>query len=212
MLDEIGEMSAETQAKFLRVLEGHSFERVGGHESIQVDVRVVAATNRDLQAMVRDGQFRQDLYYRLNVVEIVVPPLRSRGNDCLYLAQFFLDRFNAEMGRKIEGFSEAAKKRLVAYSWPGNIRELKNVVERAVVLNANSEIDASDLALTPAVAGGSTNAIHSETPAEMTLAELEREHIERVLRHTGGNKSRASAILGIERSTLDRKLKRFADK
>jgi transcriptional regulator with GAF, ATPase, and Fis domain len=210
MLDEIGEMSAETQAKFLRVLEGHSFERVGGHEPIRVDVRVVAATNRDLQAMVRDGSFRQDLYYRLNVVEIVVPPLRSRGSDCLHLAQFFLDRFNSEMGRKIEGFTEAAKKRLVAYSWPGNIRELKNVVERAVVLSTKSEIDAADLALTPAIEAGSANSVHTDTPAEMTLAALEREHIERVLRHTSGNKSRASAILGIERSTLDRKLKKFA--
>jgi DNA-binding NtrC family response regulator len=211
MLDEIGEMSAEIQAKFLRVLEGHSFERVGGQEPIRVDVRVVAATNRDLQSMVRDGQFRQDLYYRLNVVEIVVPPLRSRGKDCLQLAQFFLDRFNAEMGRKIEGFTEAAKKRLVAYSWPGNIRELKNVVERAVVLSTKTEIDAADLALTPAIEGGSMSTAYAETPAEMTLAELEREHIERVLRHTDGNKSRASTILGIERSTLDRKLKKFAD-
>ncbi len=209
MLDEIGEMGAEIQAKFLRVLEGHPFERVGGHEPIRVDVRVVAATNRDLQAMVRDGKFRQDLYYRLHVVEIVVPPLRERGNDCLALAQFFLERFNSEMGRKINGFTEAAKKRLLDYRWPGNIRELKNVIERAVVLNTKSEIDESDLALAPAVDSSSTAGGDDATP-EMTLAQLERRHIQRVLRHTGGNKSRASAILGIERSTLDRKLKRFA--
>ncbi len=211
MLDEIGEMSAEIQAKFLRVLEGHPFERVGGHEPIRVDVRVVAATNRDLQSMVRDGHFRQDLYYRLHVIEIVVPPLRQRGNDCLLLAQYFLDRFNSEIGRKIEGFTEAAKARLVNYPWPGNIRELKNVVERAVVLNTKSEIDESDLSLAPAVKGGSANVAGSDSAIEMTLAKLEQSHIERVLRHTSGNKSRAAAILGIERSTLDRKLKRFAE-
>ena len=209
MLDEIGEMSPEIQAKFLRVLEGHPFERVGGHEPIKVDVRVVAATNRDLQAMVRDGKFRQDLYYRLHVVEILVPPLRSRGKDCLCLAEYFLAQFNQEMGRKIEGFTDAAKKRLLQYSWPGNIRELKNVIERAVVLNTKTQIDASDLSLSSTLEGGSA-AIDSNDPTEMTLAELEQIHIERVLRHTDGNKSRAAAILGIERSTLDRKLKRFS--
>lgn len=210
MLDEIGEMSAETQAKFLRVLEGHPFERVGGHEPIGVDVRVVAATNRDLQAMVRDGEFRQDLYYRLHVVEIIVPPLRSRGRDCLLLAEFFLDRFNLEMGRKIEGLTAAAQQRLLDYRWPGNIRELKNVIERAVVLNTKNQIDETDLALTPAVESEMEQHSGAESSAEMTLAQLEQRHIERVLRHTDGNKSRAASILGIERSTLDRKLKKFA--
>ena len=210
MLDEIGEMSAEIQAKFLRVLEGHPFERVGGHEPIRVDVRVVAATNRDLQAMVRDGKFRQDLYYRLHVVEIIVPPLRTRGDDCFELAQFFLDRFNAEMGRRIDGFSDAARKRIIGYDWPGNIRELKNVIERAVVLNTKSQIDVADLALSPAVEARGPEPTLSASAVEISLAELERQHIERVLRHTGGNKSRAATILGIERSTLDRKLKRFA--
>lgn len=208
MLDEIGEMSAEIQAKFLRVLEGHPFERVGGHQPIRVDVRVVAATNRDLAAMVREGKFRQDLYYRLHVVEIVVPPLRQRGDDCLHLAEYFLQNFNTAMGRRIDGFTDAAKRRMLNYSWPGNIRELKNVVERAVVLNADPLIDEADLALSPAAGG--TVAAAAEAPVEMTLAELEREHIERVLRHTKGNKSRAASILGIERSTLDRKLKKYA--
>ena len=214
MLDEIGEMSAETQAKFLRVLEGHPFERVGGQSPITVDVRVVAATNRDLQAMVAEGKFRQDLYYRLHVVEILVPPLRKRGKDVISLAEHFLDLFNQKMGRKIEGFSKAAKKRLVEYSWPGNVRELKNVVERAVVLNTKTTIEASDLVLSPAIHGGKLPAGMSDAgnaaAVDTTLAELERSHIERVLRHTEGNKSRASAILGIERSTLDRKLKKFA--
>lgn len=209
MLDEIGEMSAETQAKFLRVLEGHPFERVGGHEPIRVDVRVVAATNRDLQSMVREGKFRQDLYYRLHVIEILVPPLRQRGKDCLHLAEYFLQQFNLEMGRKIEGFTDSAKKRLAAYSWPGNIRELKNVIERAVVLNTKTHIDDSDLALSPALEAETASAA-SEVSPELTLAALERAHIERVLRHTDGNKSRAASILGIERSTLDRKLKKFS--
>lgn len=208
MLDEIGEMSQEIQAKFLRVLEGHPFERVGGHEPIKTNVRVVAATNRDLKSMVAEGSFRQDLYYRLNVVEIIVPPLRSRGKDCLHLAEFFLQRFNTEMGRRIEGFSVAAEKRLVDYGWPGNVRELKNVVERAVVLNTKSIIDESDLAIDRGTVAPNA-ADQSAANVELSLAQLERQHISRVLRHTDGNKSRASSILGIERSTLDRKLKRF---
>ena len=146
------------------------------------------------------------------MVEIVVPPLRQRGQDVIALAEFFLDRFNQEMGRKICGFTKDAKQRLLDYSWPGNIRELRNVVERAVVLNTKSMIDASDLALAPAVSGGGTEVaaeLGSEN-VEVTLAALEQAHIERVLRHTEGNKSRAATILGIERSTLDRKLKKFA--
>jgi Nif-specific regulatory protein len=208
MLDEIGEMSAEVQAKFLRVLEGHPFERVGGQEAIHSDVRVVAATNRDLQSMVSEGTFRQDLYYRLHVVEIFVPPLRQRGKDALQLAEFFLHQFNSEMGRKIEGFTSAAKKQLAGYAWPGNIRELKNVIERAVVLNTKNLVDESDLMLSPATVAGTAAAEPSYD--EISLAELERLHIERVLCHTEGNKSRAAAILGIERSTLDRKLKKYA--
>lgn len=208
MLDEIGEMSPDIQAKFLRVLEGHPFERVGGHEPIRVDVRVVAATNRDLQAMVREGRFRQDLYYRLNVVEVVVPPLRHRGGDVVLLANHFLDRFNKEMGRKIEGITQGAKKKLRTHDWPGNIRELKNVIERAVVLNRKTVIDEDDLAIT--TSSITPNTTEDEAAVEITLAELERTHIERVLRYTEGNKSRAAVILGIERSTLDRKLKRYA--
>ncbi len=209
MLDEIGEMSGEMQAKFLRVLEGHPFERVGGQDAIRADVRIVAATNRDLQKMVAEGKFRQDLYYRLHVVEIVVPPLRSRGKDCLRLADFFLDRFSSEMGRKIQGFTDAAKKRMADYAWPGNIRELKNVIERAVVLSTKAVIDESDLMLLPASSGAS--AASTEASGQpISLAELERRHIEQVLRDTDGNKSRAAAILGIERSTLDRKLKKYA--
>lgn len=212
MLDEIGEMDAEIQAKFLRVLEGHPFERVGGQSAIKVDVRVVAATNRDLQSMVAEGKFRQDLFYRLHVIEIVVPPLRKRGNDILLLAEHFLAQFNDQMGRRITTISDAAKRMLLDYGWPGNIRELRNVIERSVVLNSGSTIEAEHLLLTPAMSAGSgdSDSIASNSPVEVSLADLERSHIERVLRHTDGNKSRAASILGIERSTLDRKLKKFA--
>jgi len=220
MLDEIGEMNSELQAKLLRVLEGHPFERVGGHQPIRVDVRVVAATNRDLQAMVGKGTFRQDLYYRLHVVEIYVPPLRARQHDGLLLAKFFLDQFNQQMGRRIEGFTRSAQQKLLNYHWPGNIRELRNVVERAVVLNQKTVIDENDLVLSPAELVGperidklANDKMANQDDAasiEISLAKLEQQHIERVLRYTDGNKSRASAILGIERSTLDRKRKKYA--
>lgn len=210
MLDEIGEMDPEIQAKFLRVLEGHPFERVGGQAAIKVDVRVVAATNRDLQQMVAEGKFRQDLFYRLHVVEILVPPLRQRGADVVVLANHFLHQFNAQMGRRIESISPEAEKLLLNYRWPGNIRELRNVIERAVVLNSGNSIEAKHLMLTPATQAPEPSAELSPSNVELSLSELEQQHIQRVLRHTDGNKSRAASILGIERSTLDRKLKKFA--
>jgi Nif-specific regulatory protein len=213
MLDEIGEMSPKTQAKFLRVLEGHPFERVGGSEAIKVDVRVIAATNRDLEKDVAEGTFRRDLYFRLHVLEIVVPALRKRPEDIPELAEYFLHRFVAETGSKIVGFTPRAMEELLRYRWPGNVRELKNVIERAVVLTRGPYIDAEDLVLTRLRTAGDTDAIvtdgrevHSE-PA--SLEEVERRHILEILRQTGWNKSRASAILGIERSTLDRKIRRY---
>ena len=218
MLDEIGEMDIEIQAKFLRVLEGHPFERVGGQEAIRVDVRVVAATNRDLQQMVEEKRFRQDLYYRLHVVELLIPPLRDRGQDSLLIAEHFLNQLNHQMGRKITGFSDEAQRILLNYPWPGNVRELRNVVERAVVLNTKSVIEAEDLSLSPTLGSNLTGSgfdaaltgqVITEDSSEISLADLERKHIDRVLQHTGGNKSRAASILGIERSTLDRKLKRY---
>ena len=147
MLDEIGEMSPNIQAKFLRVLEGHPFERVGGSEAIDVDVRVIAATNRDLEKDVAEGTFRRDLYFRLHVLEIFVPPLRKRIEDVAELAQHFVRRFNIETGRKILGFTPPAIDVLQRYRWPGNVRELKNVVERAVVLARSDLIGIEDLNL-----------------------------------------------------------------
>ncbi len=213
MLDEIGEMALEIQAKFLRVLEGHEFERVGGHQSLKTDVRVVAATNRDLQQAVRESRFRADLYFRLNVVEIYVPPLRQRDLDILHLAEFFLQRFSSRMARKISGFSATAKQRLLTYPWPGNVRELKNVIERAVVLSHAERIDAEDLVLSNIPVEQSQTESNARVLNESELISLERleqRHIVNVLRATEGNKSRAANILGIERSTLDRKIKKYA--
>ncbi|NNJ25038.1 sigma 54-interacting transcriptional regulator [Alienimonas chondri] len=220
-LDEVGEMSPAIQAKFLRVLEGHAFERVGGREQIRCDVRVVAATNRDLEAAVEKGAFRRDLYYRLHVVVLTVEPLRNRPEDVPVLAEHFLRVSAARAGREIEGFTPAAEQLLMEYRWPGNVRELKNAVERAVVLCRGSHVEPADLRLTafaPPVGqseldGTSTGA---DDPSRVggryrsiSLEVLEREHILATLSHTGWNKSKAASILGIERSTLDRKLKKY---
>jgi Nif-specific regulatory protein len=214
MLDEIGEMNPKTQAKFLRVLEGHPFERVGGSDAIKVDVRVIAATNRDLEKDVAEGTFRRDLYFRLHVLEIVVPALRKRPEDIPELAEYFLHRFVAETGSKIRGFTPRAMEELLRYRWPGNVRELKNVIERAVVLTRSQYIDHDDLVLTRLRTAGDTDSGLSDDllngrsePA--SLADIERQHILETLNQTGWNKSRTAIILGIERSTLDRKIRRY---
>ena len=211
MLDEIGEMSSGIQAKFLRVLEGHPFERIGGNKPLAVDVRVIAATNRDLEQDVAAGRFRRDLYFRLHVLEIVVPPLRKRADDIPILAHHFLQRYVAETGKKIHGFTAAALEQLVQYRWPGNVRELKNVVERAVVLCVNTEIGPSDLLLSKLPTAGETADVGALAGrfVPCSLADAERQHILNVLKFTGGNKSRAAGILSIERSTLDRKIRRY---
>jgi Nif-specific regulatory protein len=213
MLDEIGEMNPKTQAKFLRVLEGHPFERVGGSEAITVDVRAIAATNRDLEKDVAEGTFRRDLYFRLHVLEIVVPALRKRPEDIPELAEYFLHRFVTETGSKIKGFTPRAMEELLRYRWPGNVRELKNVIERAVVLTRSQYIDHDDLVLTRLRTAGDTDSGLSDgedarsEPA--SLADIERQHILETLNQTGWNKSRTAIILGIERSTLDRKIRRY---
>lgn len=212
MLDEIGEMNPSIQVKFLRVLEGHSFERVGGSEPVEVDVRVIAATNRDLEKDVAEGLFRRDLYFRLKVLEIVVPALRKRPSDIPELASYFLERFKAETGRKISGFTPQASQKLRTYRWPGNIRELKNVIERAVLLCPGDAIDADDLTLSQLATDGDSTVISLDDSSEFTpvsLAEIERRHIGSTLKATGWNKSQTASILGIERSTLDRKIRRY---
>jgi Nif-specific regulatory protein len=222
-LDEVGEMSGAIQAKFLRVLEGHPFERVGGASPVQVDVRVVAATNRDLEQAVDSGQFRKDLYFRLQVVELHVEPLRDHPADIPLLSEHFLQRFARKSGRSIRGFTPAALAKLTGYDWPGNVRELQNTIERSVVLCLGEMVDASDISLSglghfaevsaprpvavssvPSAASGA-----GEGGAEVSLEALEQRHILGVLERTNWNKSQAAQILGIERSTLDRKLKRY---
>jgi Nif-specific regulatory protein len=207
-LDEIGEMAPGTQAKFLRVLEGHPFERVGGNTPIKVNVRVVAATNQPLEQAVRTGSFRRDLFFRLQVVEIRVPPLRDRPADVPVLAEHFLQRFVREMGRRIKGFTPAALAKLRDYHWPGNVRELRNVIERAVALGTGPLLDADDLWLSSLEAGGPVPATEAAY-RQLSLNDLEKEHILRTLNYTDWNKSQAAAILGIERSTLDRKIKGY---
>jgi transcriptional regulator with GAF, ATPase, and Fis domain/pSer/pThr/pTyr-binding forkhead associated (FHA) protein len=211
MLDEIGEMSSTTQAKFLRVLEGQPFERVGGSEAIQVDVRVIAATNRDLEKAVAEGQFRRDLYFRLHVLEIFVPPLRKRPEDIPVLAHYFLQRFNAETGRRLRGYTTEATEQMLRYRWPGNVRELKNVVERAVVLARGDLIEMEDLTLTKLSTAGDTQDVAPPASSyePVSLDEMERRHILATLNSTNWNKSQTANILGIERSTLDRKIRRY---
>ncbi len=211
MLDEIGEMSPSIQAKFLRALEGHPFERVGGNQQIKVDVRVIAATNRNLERAVADGAFRRDLYFRLHVVEIRVAPLRKRPEDVMELSKFFLDRYNEETGRRILGFTDEALALMRDYHWPGNIRELKNVVERAVVLARGDRIDVDDMMLSNLASASESGIIHlpANTFEPKSLADMERAHIQATLESTEWNKSKAAGILGIERSTLDRKIRRY---
>lgn len=208
-LDEIGEMAPGTQAKFLRVLEGHPFERVGGNTPIRVDVRVVSATNRPLEEAVRAGTFRRDLFFRLQVVEIQVPPLRDRRGDIPILAEHFLARFVKETGRKIRAFTPDAMSKLTGYHWPGNVRELRNVIERAVALGTGPVLDASDIWLSSleiAIPPPTTSGAIYEP---MSLGDIEKRHILATLRHTDWNKSQTATILGIERSTLDRKIKAY---
>jgi Nif-specific regulatory protein len=211
MLDEIGEMSPTIQAKFLRVLEGHPFERVGGSSAIKVDVRVIAATNRDLEKAVSDGSFRRDLYFRLRVVEIIVPPLRKRPEDIVEIADHFLKGYSSESGRKIMGFTAEAREQMQQYRWPGNVRELKNVVERAVVLARSDYVDVEDLNLSNLATVGDSSILPQSICAfePITLSEIERRHIRETLRHTNWNKSKTARILGVERSTLDRKIRRY---
>jgi DNA-binding NtrC family response regulator len=199
-------MNVGTQAKLLRVLEGHPFERVGGNVPIKVDVRVVAATNQPLEQAVQAGRFRRDLFFRLQVVEFQVPPLRERPTDVPTLADHFLRRFVRETGRKIKGFTPAALRKMETYNWPGNVRELRNVIERAVALGTGSVIDAEDIFL-------SSLQLDEVAPRggyrDISLADMEKEHIRATLEHTDWNKSQAASILGIERSTLDRKIKGY---
>lgn len=202
-LDEIGEINQNVQIKILRVLQEHKFERVGGEETIEVDVRVIAATNKNLEEEVKAGRFRQDLYYRLNVIHIQVPPLRERKDDVPLLMATFLNEFNKENNKHITGLDNRAKSALYKYDWPGNIRELRNCMESAVVLCSTNEITLDDLPATVTQSSaGDTIAI----PVGISLDDAEKAIIQQNLAANSNNKSKTAEVLGIGRKTLQRKL------
>ncbi len=210
-LDEVGEIPLHMQAKLLRAIQEREIQRVGSDKAIKVDVRIIAATNRDLLEDVNDGKFREDLFYRLNVVNLLVPPLHERKDDIPLLAKYFLERF-AEKNRKImKGFTPAAMDLLIRYSWPGNVRELENALERAVIMSLGDYI--TERELPPGVVGISSNGqpegLHAAGLAGMPLDDIEKSAIIQTLKETGGNKSEASKILQITRTTLNNKIKKY---
>ena len=207
-LDEIGEIDQNVQIKILRVLQDKRFERVGGEETVEVDVRLITATNRDLEKEVAEGRFREDLYYRLNVVHIHVPPLRERRDDIPLLITAFLQEFAQENGKTVEGIDARARAALYKFDWPGNIRQLRNCLESAVVMSSGPIIKLEDL---PPTIAGSGEADSIAVPAGITMAEAEKIIIRQNLAINKGNKSKTADILGIGRKTLHRKLDEYAE-
>jgi transcriptional regulator with PAS, ATPase and Fis domain len=212
-LDEIGEMSLGLQSKLLRALEGKRFRRLGGTTDIHVDTRIVAATNRDLRSLVEQQKFREDLYYRLDVIRIMIPPLRERPEDVPPLVEYFVGNFNRELSKTVKGATDEAMGLLMAYRWPGNVRELKNVLERAILLESEEWILPEHLPVEiVGSAGSGVQVLEARLHGEggvTTLAQAERVAIEMALAHAGGNKTRAAEALGISRQTLRTKLKEY---
>jgi two-component system nitrogen regulation response regulator NtrX len=212
-LDEIGDMSLKTQAKVLRVLQEQTLEAVGGNQRIKVDTRVLAATNKDLQSEIRAGQFREDLYFRLNVIPIFVPPLRDRQEDIPMLADHFMAEFAREYGRRVKNFDAGARALLQQYPWPGNVRELRNVTERLVIMVPGDRISSSDLNFLEPSGLTRSQALSEPSSERLTLHEardrFERDLILRTLAEQQGNMSRTADVLGVERSNLYRKMKAF---
>jgi DNA-binding NtrC family response regulator len=203
-LDEVGEMAQASQAKLLRALQERAFRRLGGTRDIKVDVRVIAATNRSLEELVREGRFREDLFYRLSVIPITIPPLRDRPDDIVPLARHFLVLANRESRKLVKGFTPAAEQKLLAYTWPGNVRELRNVIERMVILTPADVLDSRDVPVPPQTV---EPAMVAPVPNELaTLDDVERAHIRAVLAKVRGNRSAAARILGITRQTLRKKI------
>jgi PAS domain S-box-containing protein len=214
-LDEIGEIPLMLQAKLLRVLEEQCFRRLGGLKDIKLDLRVVAATNKNLREAVEEGAFRQDLFFRLNVIHITIPPLRERPDDIMPMARFFIDHYNRKFKRHIEGLSPEAERKLLEHDWPGNVRELRNAIERAMILEASSEIGESSLPLTISRRTGLSMTAAAANggapiPAEgLSLEENERNLIQRALSQTKNNQTQAAKLLQITRDTLRYKMKKF---
>jgi two-component system response regulator HydG len=209
-LDEIGAMPLGLQPKLLRALQQRTVRPVGGDTEVAFDVRIVAATNIDLEAAVEAGRFREDLYFRIAVIPIEVPPLRRRGNDVLLLAQRFVEDFAGQSSKPVTGFTSPAADRLLVYDWPGNVRELRNVVERAVALTRFEQITVEDLPEKLQAAERRRVLLAADDPAELVpLEEIERRYVLRVLEAMGGNKASAARVLGLDRKTLYRKLERW---
>jgi len=209
-LDEVSEMSKAMQVKLLRVLQEREVTRVGGAEVIKVDVRVIAASNKNLKEEIQKGNFREDLFYRLNVVSLHVPPLRERKEDIPMLAQHFLKHFSERNNKNIQGYTPRAMQKIMAYSWPGNIRELMNAVERAVVLAHADFLDAAEIALIMGDSASSVGAAESDRPPQnLSLEDVEKKSILGALDACGGNKSEAARRLGITRKTLRAKLQKY---
>ncbi len=206
LLDEIGELPLTIQVKLLRLLEERKFERLGGDEEISADVRLIAATNRDLQAEVKSGRFREDLFFRINVINIHIPPLRERRDDIMPLVEHFLKICSSKLNRPAKRLTPAAKDALIAYDWPGNIRELANVIERAIVLARSDVLDAGDF---PQVAGKAAVDVGSIVTANLTLRDLERQHILSVLAANEFGLQKSADLLGIHRNTLRQKMKEY---
>ena len=206
-LDEIGDIGGKLQLDLLRVLEDRKFHRIGGNENIEVDVRIIAATNKDLRRAVAEGKFREDLFYRLNVIPITLPPLRQRREDLPLLVDSILERLAVEMKKRLDGISSEAMTAIMAHDWPGNVRELRNVLERGAVVAQGPVLQLHDMGM-----GGAADAKGEAAPRSGPLASLEdmeRRHVAAVLAHTGGNVSQSARILGIDRVTLYNKMKRY---
>jgi len=209
-LDEIGELPLSLQPKLLRALQERIVRPLGSDAEIPFDVRVIAATNRDLESAIEEGRFRQDLYFRLNVVRVELPPLRTMGSDVLLIAQHFINRFASEMRKRVVGLCPPAAERLLAFPWPGNVRELRNCIERAVTLARYEHITVDDLAEKIRAYQQSQVMVISDDPAEIVpLPQLEKRYILRVLETVGGNKTVAARLLGVDRKTLYRKLEQY---
>ncbi len=210
LLDEIGEMPIEMQPKLLRVLQEKQLRPVGSNSVTPISARIIAATNRDLEEEVRQGRFREDLYYRLNVVQIQIPPLRARGKDVLLLARQFIAQFAERAQKKVSGMSPEAAHRILHFDWPGNVRQLENSIERAVALTRSEQIEVDDLPERVRTFEGSRAAL-TDVDSELVLSldEVERRHIQRALQAAKGNKTQTAKVLGVDRRTLYRKLERF---
>jgi transcriptional regulator with PAS, ATPase and Fis domain len=209
-LDEIGDMPANLQAKLLRFLEERSFRRVGGVKDVSVDVRIISATNRDVEAQIRDGKFREDLFYRLNIIPIYIPPLRERGDDALILAQHYAASFSREFRRKITDIHPEALRKLRHYSWPGNVRELRNAVERAVLLSKGEVLGPDDFVLGTTSTQGNNHGGIALPAGGIKLADVEEQLVREALSQSSNNQTRAAKLLGISRDQLRYRMERYS--